>query len=341
MLNTSSIHSDTDINKIIELKGEVLQPGIDISKLLRGQTHEKPESDKINELFIKQISRFLRVLYFILLKLQEFQIVQKIKDPSTYPQKLKLLRFTLYHITMQLTSFDDINNYNNTMKVGIELLTKIISEWNAEKDSVLLFKTFEILKNYYRSDLMHRKSRKSIINLRNTINAISMPEHISQAMLDVLEKNCVGTLDNVDATKRFKFLQREQEFSDYLSNVQMVMDKFSYNNKNGLKSYAETAYKEVKQVKLRFLQICKGLHRNIGLSFDYSYQFKKGESWRRVSNIFNLTNRMLSHVESPRVRHDFVQHSSHEIEIDDDEDIRQSDILPRELSDKKDNSINK
>lgn len=62
------------------------------------------------------------------------------------------------------------------------------------------------------------------------------------------------------------------------------------------------------------------------MDFDYSYTFQKGNQWIKTDNVFNLSNEILSRVETTKRSRQMLQRR--EIEVDSSEFIP-SDILPQ------------
>ena len=234
---------------------------------------------------------------------------------------------------MQLSSFDDMNNYNNTIKIAIDILIEMLNDFELEKDRSTLIQITEIMINYYRSDMIHRRLQEWLTTLSKTIKQSNIPDNTKEAMLQTLDNNCWKTLDNIDAVKRFEFLLKEKEYIEYLSSFQTSLNKFAYGNENNLAKQCQNVLKTVNNIELKFLQICHELKKNLNLSFEYSYVFKKGHSWNRIPNIFNLNNSKVNRVDSPKVRHGFIQQSSHEIEMNQEDDIIESDILSMQEAD--------
>lgn len=50
----------------------------------------------------------------------------------------------------------------------------------------------------------------------------------------------------------------------------------------------------------------------------------------RIPNIFNLSNKILDRVDPPKIKHDFPQQSSHEIDISREDEIMESDLFRQE-----------
>lgn len=183
-INTLSINSDSDINKVIVIKKDSINEENDISNFF-DNNNGKSEQERIGELYSKQILRVLRMLYFIVIKQQEKTYRAALSSNTDNSEETKL---KLFHVLMQLTSFDDMNNYNNLMKSALELLTSMIKE-SSDPSSSIFYQAMEIMRNYYRSDLMHRRSKRTVSNLKIAIQDSALPSDISSNLLDIIEKN--------------------------------------------------------------------------------------------------------------------------------------------------------
>lgn len=183
-INTLSINSDSDINKVIVIKKDSINEENDISNFF-DNNNRKSEQERIGELYSKQILRVLRMLYFIVIKQQEKTYRAALSSNTDNSEETKL---KLFHVLMQLTSFDDMNNYNNLMKSALELLTSMIKE-SSDPSSSIFYQAMEIMRNYYRSDLMHRRSKRTVSNLKIAIQDSALPSDISSNLLDIIEKN--------------------------------------------------------------------------------------------------------------------------------------------------------
>lgn len=183
-INTLSINSDSDINKVIVIKKDSINEENDISNFF-DNNNRKSEQERIGELYSKQILRVLRMLYFIIIKQQEKTYRAALSSNTDNSEESKL---KLFHVLMQLTSFDDMNNYNNLMKSALELLTSMIKE-SSDPSSSIFYQAMEIMRNYYRSDLMHRRSKRTVSNLKIAIQDSALPSDISSNLLDIIEKN--------------------------------------------------------------------------------------------------------------------------------------------------------
>ena len=332
IINIENIDENADATSLIQLQSENVSEENDISKFINNKKDENKQ-DHIGELYSKQILRALRVLYFIILKYQEKHLLEQLHSSERRSESYKILKFRLFYITMQLSSFDDMNNYNNTIKTAIDILIEMINDFELEKDQSTLIQLTEVMINYYRSDMIHRRLQKWLTTLRTAIEQSNIPDNTKEAMLQTLDNNCWNTLDNIDAVKRFEFLLKEKEYIEYLSLFQISLNKFANRNENNLAKQCQKVLKTVDSIKLKFLQICHELKKSLNLSFGYSYVFKKGHSWNRIPNIFNLSNSRVSRVDSPKVRHEFIQQRSHKIEMNQEEEIIESDILPMQKAD--------
>ena len=164
----------------------------DISELMNNQKEKagKTEHDRISELYTKQILRVLRVLYFVILKYQEKHLLKQLHGTEQGSESYKVLRFRFFYITMQLSSFDDMNNYSNTIKTGIDILTEMVNDFELENDQPTLTQIVEIMKNYYRSDLIHRRLRKHLTSLSTAIEQSNINDDKKKTMLQILDINC-------------------------------------------------------------------------------------------------------------------------------------------------------
>jgi hypothetical protein len=66
---------------------------------------------------------------------------------------------------MKLTGFDDMENYNNTMKSALNMLSKIVKTNDRIDQPEIYDVLFEDLRNYFRSDIIHRRSKGNIVHL--------------------------------------------------------------------------------------------------------------------------------------------------------------------------------
>lgn len=90
---------------------------------------------------------------------------------------------------MRLTGFDDMENYNNTMKSALNMLSKIVKT-NERIDQPEVYDVLlEDLKNYFRSDMIHRRSKGNIAHLIKCIENSKMPLDIRKKFLSTLESN--------------------------------------------------------------------------------------------------------------------------------------------------------
>jgi len=281
-------------------------------------------------MYIKQIARFVRTIYFVTLKCEELQLYQLINQSKDQSSEIHHeIQLNLFNVTIRLTAFDDMDNYNNTMKTTLNMLSKIIRTNNKivdpEVHNILLFN----LRKYYRSDMVHRKSRRSIQMLKNVISESDLPDDIKDEFCSTLEENLCNTLDDIDALLRFKFLFDDPEFVYFLKVLDKQLHKHAKSEKSLLSEQQSQALKSVTDLKLTFLKLCSDLNSKISMSFDYSYLFEDSH-WMRIPNVFNLQNEILSKVETTKqVRN--IQHQSRELNLD-PEEVFKRDIFTQDES---------
>lgn len=83
-IDFGKINSDSNVEDVIKLRKENLSYEQNVSEIIN-QNKSGDEPERIKELYIKQVTRTLRLFYFITLKCQEQQLYQllNLKDIST------------------------------------------------------------------------------------------------------------------------------------------------------------------------------------------------------------------------------------------------------------------
>ena len=143
-----------------------------------------------------------------------------------------------------------------------------------------------MLANYYRSDMVHKRSKQNLQILISQIKASSLTEKNKELMQQILENNECGTLENIDAVARFRFLLKDDDFINFLKLLQWELNEFSEDENTVLKLSYGQAFEEIKLLRIHFIKVWSDLHTNLGMSFDFSYTYSKGKSWERTHNIF-------------------------------------------------------
>lgn len=98
--------------------------------------------------------------------------------------------------------------------------------------------------------------------------------------------------------QRFKLLLRDADFKNYLERFRFQLSKFSSSKDNALKEQQKTVLRTVTDLKLHLMKLCSDLHYNLSMNFDFSYMFERGKQWKRIPNIFNLSNEIVARVRS-------------------------------------------
>lgn len=324
IINTEDIDESTEVDDVIHLRSELKDQ--DSTRIIR-QTKDEEELDKIKELYVRQLTRVIRMIYFMVLKSKEQLLYQLLNQQNIDDvEVLEELRIKLFCVTMRLTGFDDMDNYNNTMKSACNMLSNILLSNKNLNDNKVYHRLLQTVKNYYRSDMIHRRSKNNISALVSIINSSNLPDSVKREFTSVFESNLCGTLDNIDAILRFKFLLKDPDFVSYLLRFKKELQRHSSGSSSPIRVQQLQAMRSVTELKLHFLKLWSDLHNSLSVSFDYSFAFQKGNQWVRIDNVFNLSNEILSRVDTTKKSRKISQRR--EIEIDSSEFIP-SDILPQ------------
>lgn len=187
IINTEYLDENADVEDIIHLRSELKDQ--DSTRILR-QTKDEEELDKIKELYVRQITRIIRMVYFMVLKSQEQMLYQLLNQHNIDDvEVLDELRVKLFCVTMRLTGFDDMDNYNNTMKSACNMLSNILLSNQHLDDQKVHHRLLSVVKNYYRSDMIHRRSKGNISALVATIKASTLPDSVKTEFESVFESN--------------------------------------------------------------------------------------------------------------------------------------------------------
>lgn len=154
-----------------------------------------------------------------------------------------------------------MDNYNNTMKNAINMLSKILESNKSLKDPEVYHKILTTFKNFYRSDMIHRRSKPYLTSLNSKITSSALPEAVKTEFYTILDSNLCGTLENIDALLRFKFLFKDPWFPKFLTRVQKELQKGSISSETLLRIQQKESLQIVTDLKINFLKICRDLSK--------------------------------------------------------------------------------
>jgi hypothetical protein len=194
-INLKNLSSESTVEDVIKLRKENLSYEKNVNEITNKEDVDVDvdvETERIKELYIKQITRTLRLFYFITLKCQEQQLYQllNLKDIST--EDLMHVHIKLYCVCMRLSAFDDIDNYNNIMKTALSMLTSIMKYNKEIAEPEVHNLLLSVFKNHYRSDMIHRRTKPILANLISLMNSSNMPEHVKQEFVAAIDNNLKG-----------------------------------------------------------------------------------------------------------------------------------------------------
>ena len=135
------VSKTTPLDQIIMLSKDVISEEHDINELI-SSNDETNEHERINDLYIRQILRVLRIMYFMNLKCQESMLYNNLNDTKANPEDQIGIYIKLFCVTVRLSWFDDIDNYNNTIKNALNILSKLINVDLVSKGKLSLITNF-------------------------------------------------------------------------------------------------------------------------------------------------------------------------------------------------------
>lgn len=187
-INTQELHEDSVVEEIIQLRRERLQHEKSVGDIMNEEETDK-ETERIKDMYVRQVTRVLRILYFISLKCQEQHLYQLRSLHSVSEEDLKDIDMKLFMTSMRLTAFDDMDNYNKTMKTSLKCLSAVLQSNHAVNREEVFRPLVNIFKAHYRSDLIHRRIKPTIEALKRDIEESSLPANGKEDFLNVLGEN--------------------------------------------------------------------------------------------------------------------------------------------------------
>ena len=187
-ISTLNINANSKIEEIILLCKETLIQEKNASNIMK-EGNSDQETERIKDMYIRQITRVLRLIYFISLKCQEQYLYQLRSLRNITPEDLKDIDIKLFMVSMRLSAFDDMDNYNKTMKTSLKLLSIILksNKQMAEKD--MHEPLLRVFKAHFRSDLIHRRIKPVIESLKSEIDTSTLPRNIQEEFITILNEN--------------------------------------------------------------------------------------------------------------------------------------------------------